>query len=142
MLLSLINDLQPHTDVTPHWGNSWAGSWGVSWGGFQPTPPPTPGFGSGGGSSYIWAYEPKLEKKRQQTPHSTFVREAAIEALMSNYYGSKRELNELALKKLKIIAGDLEFQISKIDLELLKLEMANIRFVQEMDDEESISMFM
>lgn len=101
------------------------------------TPPVIEVFSSGGGSYYFTYEDSDLEKKREESIHKTFVREAAVEAVNNTYYQNKKKTNDEALKKLRLIASDLEFKITKEDLILLKAEIKFIRLMQERDDEEA-----
>jgi hypothetical protein len=99
-------------------------------------PIPVPETGSGGGYFYFTYEDDELEKLRVKSKHNTFVREAAVEAVVSNYYSSNKKTNNDGLERLKIIASDLEFRITNIDIILLKAEIRHIRMVQEMEAEE------
>ena len=103
----------------------------------NPVPPAqNTGSGGGGGTYYISeTYEEILEELREQSRHATFVREAAVEAVTHDYYATRKKTDAEALKKLKIIAKDLQFKIDKIDLELLKEEVRVMKILMDDDDE-------
>ena len=93
--------------------------------------------GSGGGYYFSSYGEEKLNKLREKSKHRTFVREAAVEAVVSNYYSTTKKTNDDAIRRLKVIAADLQFKIAEADMILLREEIKVIRMMQQRDEEEA-----